>query len=61
MNPSPFETHYFDYITYYEPDGLSLQAYCQEKGTPYDEMSAYNLFNAYFCCKVLEGPFANFK
>ena len=41
MNPSPLETHYFDYITYYEPDGLSLQAYCQEKGIPYDEMSAW--------------------
>lgn len=38
---SPLETHYFDYLTYYEPDGLSLQTYCEEKGIPYDEMSIW--------------------
>ena len=38
---SPLETHYFDYLTYYEPDGLSLRIYCEEKGIPYDEMSAW--------------------
>ena len=41
MNPSPFETHYFDFLTYYDPDGLSLQTYCEDKGISYDEMSAW--------------------
>lgn len=41
MNPSTLEPHYFDYLTYYEPDGLSLHAYCEDKGISYDEMSAW--------------------
>lgn len=41
MKPSPLEQHYFEYLTYYEPGGLSLQTYCEDKGLSYEEMSAW--------------------
>ena len=41
MQPSPLERYYFEFLTYHEPDGVSLQTYCENKGILYAEMSAW--------------------